>query len=334
MLIDTFTVNNDLPGLSVAIWTPELEFERSVGMADIETKRERKIDDKIRIGSITKTFVASVVLQLVDEGRLSLDDPLSKHFPSYPNSENITLRQVLNMTSGIPDYLDDPLIGESFFYFRTNKFTPGQIFEATMGLPASFPPGKGWHYSNGNYNILGMLVEMITGNKLEDEISKRIIVPLNLVNTIFPATPRLSGQYSHGYMTDTATGKKVDVTELDPSITWAAGCMVSDFADLKKYVRALVKGEFFSKKVSEEHLTFTDTGIRDFAKYGLGIFWLDGFIGHNGGITGYNTMMVYNPELDATILASINEFGPQGGKVDQFFMYLAMTLYPDKDLFR
>lgn len=333
-LIDTVYSNNKVPGIAVQIFLPDFTYQKVVGKADLNTGRERSLDDKIRIGSITKTFVATVILQLVDEGKIALDDPLSKYMPDYPNGSNITIRQILDMTSGIHDYLDDPLVGESFFYFRTNKFTPKELYEATMGLNPYFAPGKGWTYSNGNYNILGMLVEQLTGNKLEDELNKRIITPLGLTNTTLPVSAKIDGQHSNGYMLDTSTNQLVDVTEIEPSITWAAGAMVSDFKDLKTYVKALVTGAMLSPNTQAERLKFVPTGLKTWAGYGLGIFRLEGFIGHNGGITGYNTMMVYDPELDATFLMSVNQFGPGGGLVDNLFMEAAKIVYPEKNLFR
>lgn len=332
-IIDSFYVVDKLPGVTVGIWTPDFTYTKAVGKADLKTGLERKFDDKIRIGSITKTFVATVILQLVDEGKFGIDDALSKFYPSYPNSENITLRQILDMTSGIPDYIEDPLVLQSFLYDRTNKFTPQELMDATIALPPFFAPGKGWEYSNGNYNILGMLIEKITGNKIEDEIYKRIIQPLGLTSTSYPVTPYIEGQYSHGYFPDTVTGELKDFTVMDPSITWAAGCMISNIPDLKIYAEALANGNLLSKKTQEERLKFVNTGVKDFLKYGLGIFSMNGFIGHNGGITGYNTTMCYNPGLNCLIIVSVNEFGVNGGKSDNIFAKLAMTLYPEMKLF-
>lgn len=332
--IDSFYTTLNVPGITAGIWTPEFTYKKAVGKADISTGAERTLEDKIRIGSITKTFVATVILQLIDEGKFGLDDKLSKFYPGFPNSDNITFRQILDMTSGIHDYLEDPLILESFFYKRLNKFTPQELYDATIALPPYFPPGKGWEYSNGNYNILGMLIEKLTGNKIEDEINRRIIQPLGLVNTSYPVTPDMPLPYSHGYMKDTVTGEKIDVTLMDPSIGWAAGCMISTIDDLKIYGRALATGTMLSSNMQRERLKFVKTGVVDFITYGLGIFDLGGFIGHNGGITGYNTTMGYDPELDALIIVSVNEFGPKGGISDNVFTKLADIIYPGKNFFK
>ncbi|MBK8554230.1 MAG: serine hydrolase [Ignavibacteria bacterium] len=144
----------------------------------------------------------------------------------------------------------------------------------------------------------------------------------------------MEGQYSHGYFPDTLTGELMDFTVMDPSIGWAAGAMVSNIPDLKIYLDALSKGTMISAKSQEERLKFVNTGVVDFVKYGLGIFSMGGFIGHNGGITGYNTTMCYNPGLDAAIIVSVNEFGVNGGKSDAIFAKLADLLFPDKSFFK
>jgi len=332
--IDSFYINDKLPGITAEIRTPGFSYIKCVGKADLKTGAERKYDDKIRIGSITKTYTATVILQLKDEGKIGLDDKLSLYYPDYPDASNITIRQMLDMTSGIPDYIEDPVVLKSFVYDRLDKYTPVDLYNITKEMKPDFPPGKGWNYSNGNYNILGMLIEKITGNKIEEEISKRIIIPLGLTNTNYPLSPYMEGQYSHGYMSDSVTGELLDVTVIDPSIGWAAGCMISNLPDLKIYAEALAKGSMISPESQKERLKLINTGVSKFVSYGLGIFSLEGFIGHNGGITGFNTTMGYYPELDALILVSVNEFGVDGGKSDAVFAKLAEILYPEKNLFK
>lgn len=332
--IDSFYVTGRLPGIIVEIRTPGFNYIKAVGKADLKSGAERKYDDKIRIGSITKTFVATVILQLKDEGKIGLDDKLSLYYPDYPDASEITIREMLDMTSGIPDYVEDPVVLKSFVKSRLDKYTPSELYDITKAMKPDFPPGTGWKYSNGNYNILGMLIEKITGNKIEEEISKRIIIPYGLTNTSYPISPYMEGHYSHGYMSDSATGELLDVTVMDPSITWAAGCMISNLPDLKIYAEALAKGSLISPESQKERLKMINSGVSKFVSYGLGIFSLGGFLGHNGGITGYNTTMCCNPELDALILVSVNEYGEDGGKSDAIFVKLAEILFPEKNFFK
>lgn len=332
-LIDSFYVNDTLPGVVVGVWTKDFQYKKVVGKADLETNVDRKFDDKIRIGSITKTFVATVILQLAGDGKIGLDDSLAKYYPDYPDGNKITIREMLDMTSGIPDYIEDPAVLQSFVYDRLDKYTPLELYKITKKMKPFFPQGTGWGYSNGSYNILGMLIEKITGNKLENEISDRIIKPLGLKNTSFPTSPYMEGQYSHGYMRNDTTNIIQDVTIMDPSIGWAAGAMISNINDLEIYAMALANGTMLNKNMQEERLKFVNTGVRDFFKYGLGIFSMSGFIGHNGGITGYNTTMCYNPELDILIIVSVNRYGGGGGMSDKIFAEIAKLIYPDKKLF-
>lgn len=335
--VDSLLILYKVPGITVEINTPEFTYSKTTGLGDIKTGVRRNLNDKIRIGSITKTFVATVILQLSDEGKLKIDDKLSRFYPDYPNSENISIRQVLDMTSGIPDYIDDSVVTKSFFYDRLDKYTPEEIYEITKRMKPYFPPGTAWHYSNGNYNILGMLIEKLTGNKVNAEIENRIIKPLGLKNTSFPLMPYMDGQYSHGYMKNefNKTNDEItDVTVIDPSITWAAGAMISDFDDLKIYSEALANGSMISKSAQSERLKFVKTGVTDFLEYGLGIASVGGFIGHNGGITGYNTSMYLHPDLKAQILVSVNEFGEDGGVSDKIFSVIAEKLYPEKSFFK
>ena len=240
---------------------------------------------------------------------------------------------MMDMTSGIPDYIEDPGVLNRFLYDRTGKYTPQELFDITVSLPPDFEPGKGWNYSNGNYNILGMLIEKVTGGKLENEIENRIIKPLGLTNTVVPVRPEIEGQYSHGYMRDTLTREFIDVTVMDPSITWAAGNMISNINDLHIYSKALSEGTLISKMSQDQRTMFVNTGVTDLVKYGLGIFNLGTFTGHNGGITGYNTTMCYQPEYKTSIIVSVNTYGLEGGASDKIFTTLAKILFPDKNFF-
>jgi len=124
------------------------------------------------------------------------------------------------------------------------------------------------------------------------------------------------------------------LSEFDPSIAWAAGAIISNIPDLKTYAKALVEGKLISAQSQNEREKFINTGTADYLKYGLGLLYLGGFIGHNGGITGFNTSMYYNPEVDALIIVSVNEYGGDAGKSDAIFAKIAEYLYPEKNFFK
>ncbi len=322
-------LDDSIPGIMGGIWVQDKGskiFKK--GMANLEEKTERHIKDHYRIGSITKTFLATVFLQLCDEGKIFLDDKLDKYYPEVPNSKEITMRQLLDMTSGLQDYLNAPELDNAFFYNRTRKYTDEEILEIAIKLPPMFPPGKEgeWHYSNTNYLLLGMIINKVTKSSWQGEITNRVINRLNLSQTLVPSTVEMPEPYCHGYMKD--SGKVIDVTEIDPSITGAAGCMVSTLEDLRTYVQALVNGSLLSDTIQAERMKFVPTGKAEFLGYGLGIFKVGEFYGHNGGITGFNTSMYYSPTLKAIFILNVNMFGPTGGVSDKIFSSLSEVIFP------
>jgi D-alanyl-D-alanine carboxypeptidase len=326
-------LEDSIPGVAGGIWIPgKGEWTFTKGVSNIETKSERNLDDIIRIGSITKTFTATVILQLCDEGKIALNDTLDRYFPDAPNSVDITLRMLLDMTSGLRDYLDAPEIENAFFNDRTRKFTDEEIYEIAIKLPTVFKPGEPgqWNYSNTNYLILGMIIKNVTGNSWQDEITTRIINKLGLKNTAVPLSADMPSPYCNGYMKDSVTGEIIDVTVIDPSITGAAGCMISNTGDLRIWVKALSDGTLLSDTMQTERMKLVPTYKMEFMKYGLGILDIAGFTGHNGGITGFNTSMYYWKERDAMFIVNVNMFGPQGGVSDKIFSGLSKVIYNEE----
>ncbi|GAA4619863.1 serine hydrolase domain-containing protein [Actinoallomurus vinaceus] len=202
---------------------------------------------RFRIGSITKSFIATVLLQLAAQGRVGLDDPVERYLPGrVPGGQHITVRQLLNHTSGIADYLDDaktyPLAGQEFLEkVRFHTFPAEQLARSGVALPRYFPPGKGWRYSNTNYVLAGLIIEKVTGRSWQDEITRRIVRPLGLHNTTVPDSgPDIPGPHAHGYMT--IDGRALDITRMNPSIAGAGGAMISTTGDLDRFYAALLGG--------------------------------------------------------------------------------------------
>nr|BFD88897.1 hypothetical protein KitaXyl93_02570 [Kitasatospora sp. Xyl93] len=251
-----------------------------------------------RIGSATKPFVATTVLQLVGEGRLDLDDRLECLLPGIvPNSTAITVRQLLNHTSGVADYTQDPA-----FDFRRPEWLDGGRFKH-YGLrdlvdiaklyPPAFPPGQDWQYSNTNYILIGMIIEKLTGRGWNEEVTRRIIRPLGLTGTWMPGdSPFLPGPHAHGYY-KSGTGP-VDVTLFNPSMAGPSGAGVSTTADLTAFLHALLGGRLLRPAELAAMRQTTDHG--EGRTYGLGLQRLDtpcgSFWGHAGGIPGYGTMLL------------------------------------------
>ncbi|GAA0613598.1 serine hydrolase domain-containing protein [Streptomyces crystallinus] len=278
------------------------------GVADLRTGRERGSEDRYRIGSITKTFVATVVLQLEAEGRLSLDDTVDHWLPGVVRGNGhdgtkITLRQLLNHTSGISNYTEDEAFGQrvfgpDFLKHRYDTYTPRQLVGIAMRHAPDFEPGASWHYSNTNFVLAGMVVEKATGHSYAAEIERRILRPLHLGATSLPGTdarmPQPSGR-AYSKLSEETTGRTYDVTALNPSLAGSAGEMVSNSADLNRFYRSLLTGKLLPPRQMTE---MTTTVVMDPAapgdRYGLGLIvnklpcgtevW-----GHGGGIHGSST---------------------------------------------
>jgi D-alanyl-D-alanine carboxypeptidase len=331
LMADTMKKYN-APGMTMGIWVPgKGSFVRAKGVADLATGRKMDTRDIFRIGSLTKTFTATVILQLVDEGKVRLDDSLHKFYPKVPNSRNITVRQLLNMTSGIHSYTELEWVQKAFFTDRFRAWSPAELVKAAIAVKPDFPPGKGFHYSNTNYVLLGIIIEKITGNKLEDEIQRRIVDRLRLSHTVFPTGPEIGEGAIHGYMYD--NGKPDDWTRDNVSWGWAAGAMISNMYDLKTYIKAINDGTFLSKKLQEERLSswvdmeLAHKEIMTTLKYGLGVFTAGGFVGHNGGLPGYVNLAMYHPESGARVLFMLNT-QPEGPATLMIFKKVHQILFP------
>ncbi|MFD7656515.1 serine hydrolase domain-containing protein [Actinosynnema sp. NPDC059797] len=257
---------------------------------------EARADGHFRIGSVTKTFVATVVLQLVDEGEVGLDDPISRYVDGVPKGDEITVRQVLNHTSGLYDYAH----GEGWSTNRWRgaerfrSYRPGQLLAEAFSHPSNFDPGEGWRYSNTNYVVAGALVERVTGRPYGDEVADRIVEPLGLRHTSVPGNrPGLPRPHARGYAE--VGGRLVDATLMNPSLDWAAGEMISTAGDLNRFLDALLGGDLISPGSLAEMRTAEATG--SIFAYGLGLQRYDlpcgtSVWGHGGELIGYLTYAV------------------------------------------
>jgi D-alanyl-D-alanine carboxypeptidase len=296
-----------VPGAVVGVWVPGRgSYLRAVGYSNLSPQQAMAITDKFRVGSNTKTFVITVLLQLVDEHKLSLDDAVSKFDigVKIPNGDNITVRQLCQMRSGLIDAYNAPQYDNLQITPQT-KLTPRELIATAVSNPPLFPPGAKWNYSNTNYLMLGLIIEAVTHNPLHDEIDRRILQPLKLTHTTFPTvSPDMPLPFTHGFAL--AKDKWDDVTVTLPAeVTWAAGVMISDEADMKRWVKAYVSGTTNSAATQHERLDCIPIGQYGLA-FGLGIGCSGGWYGYTGGIPGYNTGAYYFPENGATVIAFVN----------------------------
>jgi D-alanyl-D-alanine carboxypeptidase len=265
------------------------------GYGNLKQKTRLRTSDRFRVGSVTKTFVATVVLQLVAEGKLNLDETVEHRLPGViPNGDAITLRQLLNMTSGLFDYLndgdttvDDRLLAGDLTY----RWSPLELIAISNKHDPRFAPGAGWEYCSTCYVLLGLIVEKTTRHTLAAEMKRRIFAPAGLKSTSFDTEPRIRGHYAHGYE---LLGKPplADVSILSPSHGWAAGALVSNAPDLARFYRALYRGQLLKPALVKQMLTTVPMAPKVISSgYGLGLFKLPmrcgTAFGHPGAIPGF-----------------------------------------------
>jgi D-alanyl-D-alanine carboxypeptidase len=300
----------ETPGLFAGLWVDGVGlWTGAAGEADWDTGAPYTANTYQRVGSVTKTFTATLILQLVDEGLLSLDDTLDGWFPEVPNSDQITLRMMLNMTSGVSDYSQSQAWQEAYFSDTSMAFTPAQLVEYIIPLTPSFAPGTGWEYSNSNYVLLGLIVETITGQPFHEALHERILNPLALAETVFPATgdTDLPEPFARGLTQQGITDDVKESTFWNTSWAFSAGELMATLEDLLVWGRVLGTGELLSAEAQAERLTWITTPpLSEDFRYGLGILYLSGWIGHDGLLPGYSTWLLYQPELDAVLVVMAN----------------------------
>ncbi|MGE7438685.1 serine hydrolase domain-containing protein [Kitasatospora sp. NPDC001175] len=306
-------VAEGVPGLVAEVRDGRGTWRTAAGVADLADGRGARAGDRFRIGSVTKTFVATVVLQLVAEGGIGLDDPIERELPGLvPNGRNITVRQLLSHASGLADFLTK-LLAEPDPLRSAQKatYTPRDLVAISAELGPKFAPGTSWAYSNTNYVVLGLLVEHVTGHRLDQEITRRIVRPLHLGETSFPTTAELSGPHLHGYeWADGPTAPPADLTTFNPNAIWGSGTMISTADDLNRFYRALFDGRLLPAELLEEMRTAHP--VDDDRGYGLGLesrtYCADGTAawGHSGSIAGYETFSFTTGDGKRQITFSLN----------------------------
>jgi D-alanyl-D-alanine carboxypeptidase len=295
-----------IPGVVAGLWMPgKGSYVRATGVADKASGERMNKDVFVRIGSETKTFTATALLKLVDDGRVGLDDPISRYVPHVPNGSRITLRHLAEMRSGLFPYTDAPDFQHDLLSDPQRTFTPKQVLAYGFKHKNTFAPGAQFQYSNTNFVLLGLVVEKVSGHGLAGFIEKRVLRPARLSHTLLPDSSEFPRPHPHGYTNQTLTGEVADSTDWNPSWAWAAGAMISDLHDLRSWAKTVATGTLLSPETQAQRLKMLPTGHPG-TSYGLGIFKSGGWIGHNGSIPGYETVTVYLPSKKATLVLMIN----------------------------
>jgi D-alanyl-D-alanine carboxypeptidase len=333
-------VADGVPGVTATATDGRGTWSATAGVGDLRTGKPRSAHDHYRVGSITKTFVATVLLQLEAQGRLSLDDTVEKWLPGLVRGNGhdgraITLRQLLNHTSGVFDHSDDRAFVETyelkdgFLKHRYDRKTPEELVAIAMSHPPRFEPGRSWSYSNTNYTLAARVIEKATGHGYGEEIRRRVVEPLGLTGTEVPGTrPTLPRPSSRAYskLAEDTTGPTYDVTELNPALAFGSGDMVSTSADLGRFYSALLRGRLLPPaQLKEMKTTVAGTTIPN-VDYGLGLgditlscgvhVW-----GHAGEIHGSSSAAVTTADGRHTLALNFNGdwAGDSGAVIDAEF---------------
>jgi D-alanyl-D-alanine carboxypeptidase len=301
-------VGDGAPGALVVVRTPAGVARASAGLARLRPRVAMQATDRFRVASITKTFVAALVLQLDDAGMLRLSDPVERWVPGLvPNGRRITIRELLNHTSGLFDYTADRGYVRAVIASPGRTWTPRRLVAIATSHAPVFPPGHGWWYSNTNYIVLGLVVEAATGKTLGGQLERRLFEPLELAHTSFATRVPGGGVHEYiGFATLPRLHSLLDITPLlSPSTTWAAGGIVSNGDDVTGFYAALLGGRVLPARSLHE-MESPAPG----SSYGLGLRMTETqcgrAYGHVGSAPGYRTVVYARPDGTRVALAMIN----------------------------
>ncbi|MEU7990062.1 serine hydrolase domain-containing protein [Streptosporangium canum] len=315
-------VDSGFTGVTLRVHDERGEWVGSAGARKLGESAKPPADGHVRIGSNTKTFTATVVLQLVAEGKIGLDGPVADYLPEFGMDRRITVRMLLQHTSGVfnftGEYYDDGTFapgipattaGQEWVDNRFKTYLPEDLVRLALSKPARFEPGTDWSYANTNYVLARLLIEKVSGRSVAEEMQRLILGPLKLTGTVAPTTQsEISEPHAHAYYRyeDAGLQKTVDVTRQNPSWISSGGDMISTTQDLHTFISALVGGKLLPAPLLAEMCT-----PHPKVGYGLGVFVQDTGCGgtvitHNGGMAGHAALMYSTPDGGRTLTASLN----------------------------
>jgi D-alanyl-D-alanine carboxypeptidase len=352
---------NGIPGAIVLIRSPDKgDWNATFGVREIGSDAPPAIDDHVRIASITKSMTATVILQLQQEGKLSITDPISRYVADVPNGDNITIQQLAEMRSGLYSYADDPVFAATLAEHPDTIWTPHELLAIAFAHPQNFPAGSEYEYNNTNYVLLGLVMEKLTAMPAAAALQARIFGPLGLRHTMLPAPGdrALPDPHPRGYMwgpTEAYEGalpqaqleaalagdlEPADHTNDNPSWAWTAGGVISRAEDIADFVEAMVAGSLLDDTTRKWRLANmkptdpSDPGGASklgFGTYGFGLEGAGPLYGHPGNIVGFSGLAAHDPKAGTTVVILTTVYlTPQGDSPQNaLFMPILAQLYPD-----
>jgi CubicO group peptidase (beta-lactamase class C family) len=323
----SYTAGNAYMGTVLVVDGDKVLLDKGYGMADLGWGNANAPDVKFHLGSLTKQFTAALVLLMQEDGKLKIDDPVSKYLPDAPKTwEKITLAELLGHTSGIPNFTDT----KEFGVWRMSPHTVDEELAFFKDKPLDFEPGSKFAYSNSNFEVLGAVIEKVSGKKYVDMLQERILTPLGMKDSGLDTDELILPRRAQGYM----QGKDGLVLARSESMTvpWAAGSMYSTTGDLLKWEHGLFGGKVLNAD-SLKAMTTPGKG-----NYGLGVFISDKdgvkVVDHGGGIEGFNTHLAYVPEkrIAIVVLGNVNGGAPgqMGGQLLDVVLGKPVTLASER----
>ncbi len=319
-------VDAGFAGMQLRVRDERGEWTGSAGVRELGGTAKPPTDGHFRVGSTTKNFTATLMLQLVAEGRIGLDTPIAGFLPRFGFDRRITVRMLLQHTSGLFNYTGEyfpdgtivpgiPWSGPEWVAKRFHTYQPEELVRLSLSKPPRFEPGAGWSYANTNYVVLRLLVEKLSGRPFADELDRRVLRPLKLRDTLSPgAWSGMPKPYAHAYYPyeDAGQWKTIDVTHQNPSWASSAGDMISTTKDLQTYFSALQSGKLLPAWLLTEMRKTHPQSESLYGFYGLGQFSQDlgpgcavTVLNHNGSNNGYAALMYSTPDGSKTMTASI-----------------------------
>jgi D-alanyl-D-alanine carboxypeptidase len=315
VILDEALQRYGVPGAAAGVWTPNGNWVRTMGLADVASEVPVRRRDRFAIRSITKSFAVTLLLQLVAQsgGSLSLDDPISRYLHGIPKGDKVTLRELANMTSGLYDYIRDPAFLEAIQADLTRSWTTDELlafaFDEQSHPPTNFEPGTRYQYSNTNTLVLGKLIEVLTGSAFSDILTDQILMPLELNTTAYLTGTKLPPPAALGYQGYTDDGQPNNIV-IDASGLGFAGAMATTLHDLAVWGRALALGSLLPHDLQQQrfetHATSADPDSPLYDAYGLGMGQVAGWWGHTGEGAGFEAAVFHQIDRDETFAILLN----------------------------
>lgn len=325
--LDAIRASGRIPGMTAAVALPNGDIVAvASGMADTARGIPMRPDDRMLAGSVGKTYVAALALQLVHDGRLNLDDHIAKYladkpwFARLPNAQQITVRELMNHTSGLVRYEFQPRFTSALTAAPDREWSPEQELAFVLDSKAPFRAGSSWEYSDTNYIVLGIILERITGMPYVDAVQRRVLDPLALHNTVPSNSERIAG-LAQGYAgPHNAFGGSDAMLRADgrmtinPQFEGAGGGMATTAGDLARWAKLLYEGHAFDPSLMPQVLDGVPSSLGPATRYGLGVIIRDTPMGpswgHSGFFPGYLTDMAYFPRCRCAVAMQVNTSAP------------------------